>query len=147
MQQPSTPAARNSHEASVKAIKPFTGAITFSLAENASDSSVCGCKQRLVGFRQLDALRIVADGSLDERPVLSDTESTCDIDGSAELFDEGFVAVQSAHGLVDPDILIDKAVSIWSLVRTVALCNESLQRIKDSGKLFHHQGDVETLQV
>lgn len=75
--------ARNSHEASVKEIKPFVGAITFSLAENASDSSVCGCKQRLVGFRQLDAFRIVADGSLDERPVLSDTESTCNIDGSA----------------------------------------------------------------
>lgn len=131
--------ARNSHEASVKETQPFVGATTFSLAENASDGSVCGCEQRLVGSRQLDAIRILADGSLDERPVLSDTESTCNVDGSAELFDESFVAVESAHGLVDPDILMNTAVSIRSLNRTAALCNESLRRIWDSGKSFHHQ--------
>lgn len=121
------------------------------MADNASDGSLCGCirepaiietlifKPWRIRFRQLDAIRIVADGSLDERAVLPDTESTCNIDGIAELLDENFVVVESANRLVDPDILINGPVSIWSIIHTIALCNRSLRRTKDSGNTFDHQ--------
>lgn len=121
------------------------------MADNASDSSLSGCvrepaiietlifKPWLIGFRQLNAIRVVADGSLDERPVLPDTESTCNIDGIAELLEENFVVVESANGLVDPDILINGPVSIWSIIHTVAWCNRSLGRTKGSANTFDHQ--------
>ena len=70
---------------------------------------------------------------------MPDGERCCDIDGIAELLDEHFVFVEGANGLIDPDVLVKRLVSILSLVARRPFCNRSLRKTTALGHTFKPQ--------